>query len=163
MAKELMSPAAAIAMLSEHPVKIAELTAGLNEGQLRTPEKPGEWSCVEILGHLRACADVWEGMVARMLKEKHPSLRYVSPRTWILSTDYNTHTFAGSFSAFKRQRKRLLKKLAALKPTDWQRGASVKTATLVRELNVHYYVHSLASHENRHLAQFAKTVRAVQQ
>ncbi|HRN50996.1 MAG TPA: DinB family protein [Anaerolineales bacterium] len=162
MAKELMPPAAAVALLSELPAKIAELTARLNERQLRQPEKPGEWSCVEILAHLRACADVWEGIVARMLEEKHPTIRYVSPRTWILNTDYNSQTFADSFAAFKLQRKRLLKRLAALKPGQWQRGATVLTATLERELNVHYYIHSLAAHENRHIAQFAKTVRAVQ-
>lgn len=163
MAKELMPPAAAVALLSELPAEIAELTAGLSERQLRQPEKTGEWSCVEILGHLRACADVWESIVARMLEEKHPTIRYVSPRTWILSTDYNRQTFAASFKAFSLQRKRLLKKLAALKPTQWQRGATVLTATLERELNVHYYIHSLAAHENRHIAQFAKTVRAVKQ
>lgn len=158
-----MPPAAAVALLGEQPGQIAELTAGLNERQLRQPEKDGEWSCVEILGHLRACADIWEGIVARMLEEQHPTIRYVSPRTWILGTEYNTQTFADSFAAFTLQRKRLLKKLTALKPAQWQRGATVHTATLVRELNVHYYVHSLASHEKRHLAQFAKTVRAVQQ
>ena len=117
---------------------------------------------MEILAHLRANADVWEGIVARMLEEKHPTIRYVSPRTWILNTDYNSQTFADSFAAFKLQRKRLLKRLAALKPGQWQRGATVLTATLERELNVHYYIHSLAAHENRHIAQFAKTVRAVQ-
>ncbi len=161
MAKELMPPAAVLAQLSAQPGQIAAMTAGLSESELRTVPEPGEWSCVEILGHLRACGDVWGGYVDRMLNEDHPAFRYLSPRTWIRKTDYNQQDFASSFKAFNGQRDKLLAVLTALKPQAWQRGATVKTANRTYERTVHYYAHNLANHEGIHLPQIAKTVRAV--
>lgn len=156
-----MPPAAALALLKEQPGQIAELTAGLSETQLHTPPEPDEWSCAEILGHLRACGDVWGGYIERMLNEDHPAFRYLSPRTWIHETDYNHQKFASSFDAFAAQRTSLLAVLTSLAPQDWQRGATVSTATRTYERTVHYYAHNLANHESIHLHQFAKTVRAV--
>ncbi len=156
-----MPPAAVLAQLKEQPGQIAQLTAGLSEKQLRAAPEPGEWACVEILGHLRACGDVWGGYIERMLDEDHPTFRYLSPRTWIRKTDYNDQEFASSFRLFKAQRSSLLHVLTALKPSDWQRGANVKTTDRTHQRTVHYYAHNLADHEGIHLLQIAKTIRAV--
>lgn len=161
MAKELLSPAATLTALQEQPLQIAAMTQGLNERQLNTAPEPGEWSCLEILAHLRACGDVWGGYIERMLNEENPTFRYLSPRTWIRSTDYAQQKFAPSLAAFSAQRRSLLAILAQLKPKDWQRGASVRTADRVHERDVHYYASNLATHENIHLSQFAKTIKAV--
>lgn len=53
-----------LTLLAETPERIAILTDGLSPAQLQTRPAPDEWSAVEVLAHLRACADVWGGYVA---------------------------------------------------------------------------------------------------
>jgi hypothetical protein len=48
-----------LTMLAAAPARLAELTEGLPAAQLLTPPEPGEWSARDVLGHLRACSDMW--------------------------------------------------------------------------------------------------------
>ena len=96
---------------------------GRNNTQLTF--KPGEdtWSANEILAHLRSCADVWGKSILAMISTNHPTLRYVSPRTWVRKTNYPGLEFRRSLEEFTGQRIELLQRLKALAPADWSRGA----------------------------------------
>ena len=93
-----------------------------------------------------------------MLDEDHPTIRYVSPRGWIKRTDFLERSFAESMHLFAEERTRLVSRLGALPPGDWQRGATFTGTTLGREATVRGYTSRIASHERGHLEQIRRTL-----
>jgi uncharacterized damage-inducible protein DinB len=143
-------------MLADTPARITDVTADQTPEQLRTAPGPGAWSAVDVLAHLRACADVWGGYIDLILAEDHPSIRPVNPTTWIKQTDYREQAFRPSLEAFTAQRAGLLAVLAALSPADWSRALTATWAGKSRERTVHSYAEWLANHEQQHIKQIAR-------
>src|SRR5262249_11408288 len=126
-------------ILGETPPRLESLSKGLAPARLhaRSPEEP--WSANDILAHLRACADVWGKSIMAMIAQDHPTLRYISPRTWIRKKDYPEQEFRVSLEAFEKQREELLGILKTLRTEDWSRGATFTATTKGREQTVLSY------------------------
>jgi hypothetical protein len=150
---------AVLAQLKESARRIELATRGLSAAALRWKPSAESWSVNEVIAHLRACADVWGGSIARMLKEDNPTIRYVSPRGWIRKTDYLELNFEESFAAFRKQREALLLTLQPLDEKGWKRRAQVKAAKL-REETVLSYAERLAQHETGHCVQIERILEA---
>jgi hypothetical protein len=159
MAKKPLAIEKILTLLKENPVTIAELTADLTPKQLRTIPEEGEWTAVDILAHLRSCADVWGGCIATILTEDHPTIRAINPTTWIKKTNYPDLEFQPSFQVFTTQRTELVVLLESCAPADWLRGATVTGAGKPLERTVQFYAQWLAEHERSHLKQFRQIVR----
>lgn len=147
-----------LTMLAAGPPRLAALTTDVAHSHLRTPPGSEEWSAVEVLAHLRACADMWGNCIAAMLAEDHPTLRAVNPRTWVNKTDYRKLEFAPSLRAFTTQRAALLAVLEPLPPEGWARAATVTGAGAVLERTVWFYAQWLARHERPHVKQIERLV-----
>jgi hypothetical protein len=147
-----------LTLLAAAPLRLSSLSAALSPAQLQTAPNDGEWSANEVLAHLRSCADVWGGYIARILAEDGPTIRAVSPRGWIRKTDYLEQAFHSSLRAFTNQRTDLLVTLEPLTPERWSRAATVKHAGKIHQRTVLFYAQSLAGHEARHLEQFERIV-----
>jgi len=145
-----------LALLRETPDSLAELTADLTPGQLRTPPAAGEWSANEVLAHLRACADVWGGCITTVLAEDAPTIRAVNPRTWVQSTDYVDLAFRPSLRSFAAQRAELLAVLEPLPREAWSRTATVTGAGSPLQVTVLSYAQRLARHERPHRKQVGR-------
>jgi hypothetical protein len=150
-----------LALLTETPLRIAALTAGLLPAQLQAAPAPGEWSANEVLAHLRACADMWGNCIAEMIAHDHPTLRSINPRTWIDKTDYREQAFQPSLQAFTTQRTELLAVLEPLAPAGWSRAATVTGAGKILERTVLFYAQWLAEHERPHLKQIERIVNRI--
>src|SRR5215470_20081220 len=111
--------ATVLKLLMATPRRIAGASKNMNKDQLRRKPAADSWSANEVLAHLRACADVWGSSIMAILTQDRPTLRYVSPRTWIKKTNYTSLEFAASFNAFTKQRKGFLKALKPLTDEDW--------------------------------------------
>lgn len=148
-----------LTLLAETPGRIAALTADLSPAQLQTRPAPDEWSAVDVLAHLRACADVWGGCMATILAKDGPTLRAVNPTTWIRGTDYPTQEFQPSLQAFTSQRRELLAVLEPLTPAEWSRAATVTGAGKPLERTVFFYARWLAKHERTHFKQIARIAK----
>jgi hypothetical protein len=146
-------------ILGETPGRISDLTSGLEPVQLRTVPSQGEWSANDVLAHLRACADMWGGRIQAMIAEDRPTLRAVSPRTWIRKTDYPELEFQASLRAFTTQRAELLAALERLPPAGWLREATVTGAGKSLVKTVHFESDGLARHERAHVKQIERIVR----
>ncbi|HMN13091.1 MAG TPA: DinB family protein [Bellilinea sp.] len=146
-------------LLTNGPEKISGIVAPLRPEELKNQWKPGEWSVVEVLAHLRSCADVWEGCMRRIQAEDHPRIKAVNPKLYIRSVNYESLEFAESFAAFKAQRERLLAWLQSLPTEDWLRGATVYGAGKPLARTLLFYAGWLARHERTHYRQFTKIVR----
>jgi len=152
--------ATVLKLLVATPRRITGASKGLNKEQLRRKPAADSWSANEVLAHLRACADVWGSGIMAMLKQDGPTLRYVSPRTWIKKTNYADLEFGVSFRGYANQRKDLLKVLRTLSHHDWLRGASVKVAKKRPEETVLSYAERMARHEAGHCGQVERTLGA---
>ena len=141
--------------LAEAPRRIAVATKGLPKPRLtlRTEEEP--WSVNDILAHLRASADVREKFIDIMLTQDHPTVRYISPRSYIRKTNYPDLAFHESFGAYKKQRNELLKRLGDLSIKDWSRSAIIKERTET----VFSYTRYLTEHESAHCEQIEELVK----
>ncbi len=161
MARQLMTMEQILSILRDTPERLGGLTGDLTDSKLRAAPEPGEWSVTEIAAHLRSCADVWGQAIETIAVTDHPTIRAVSPTTWIESTDYRELAFASSLRAFRKQRDQLLSLLGHLPDQGWSRSAAVVGAGTPLELTVRSYADRLARHERTHWRQVAKTVRAL--
>lgn len=148
-----------LGLLAAMPRRIASLSRGVEISQLHFRPDPDSWSANDVLAHLRACADVWGKSIVKMITLDHPSLRYVSPRSWIRKTDYLELEFRGSLKAFTDQRRELLKALGSLAIKDWSRSATITTQTRDREETVHNYARQIAEHESAHCQQIEAVLK----
>ena len=101
-------------LLEATPHHLASLSRDVDSSRLHFKPDEDTWSANEILAHLRACADTWGKSILKMIAQDHPTIRYVSPRTWIRKTDYPQQEFHSSLEAYTHQRNELLKALRAL-------------------------------------------------
>jgi hypothetical protein len=161
MADRSLTSGQVMAILPETPGRIAAATSGLTPGQLRAAPEDGEWSVNGVLAHLRACADVWGGAIARILGEDRPTIRAVNPRRWIDDTDYPEQDFHRSLAAFTAQRADLLALLEPLGADGWSRAAHILGAGPPLEWTVLHYADRLARHERAHVKQIGRTAEAV--
>ena len=161
MPRRPLSTEQILSILHETPDRLGAMTDGLTEAQLRTRPEPEEWSVIEIVAHLRSCADVWSDAMHSIVATSHPTIRAVNPTTWIEHTDYRQLGFAVTMQAFRTQRRALLALLEPLPARGWTRSATVLGAGTPLELTVHSYAERLARHERTHWRQIAKTVGAV--
>lgn len=144
-----------VALLRAAPLRLAAAADGLPPERLRARPAPDAWSAVEVLAHLRACADVWGGCVDRLLAEDDPTVRAVNPRTYAEGTGYERLEWAPSFAAYEAQRAGLLR---TLETADWSRTATVTGAGRPLRTTVQGYVERLAVHERAHVRQVERTL-----
>jgi hypothetical protein len=142
-----------LTLLAATPRRMASLSKGLENSRLNFKPDKNSWSAKDILAHLHACADVWGESMLAMITQDNPTLRYVSPRTWIRKTDYPELEFRVLLRAFTRQRNGLLVRLKTLSIEDWSRGAVFTGTTQGREQTVFSYVRRMAKHESEHCEQ----------
>jgi uncharacterized damage-inducible protein DinB len=143
--------------LRKTPTHFKRAADGLSDAQLRRPPAKGEWSIVELLAHLRGCADVQGGWITRILGEDTPSIRYHSPRTGMRKTDYVNPDFHETLRGFTQQRNALVKTLSALSEREWSRHAAFTGTTPGWTRTVFEAAHGIAVHEHAHFAQITST------
>src|SRR5688500_18027614 len=95
-----------------------------------------------------------------MTARDHPTLRYVSPRTYIRKTSYATLPFQRSLAAYSAQRANLVQTLTALDLADWSRGATFTGTTRGREATILGYVRRILAHEQEHREHLATMLKA---
>jgi len=150
-----------MALLEATAPRIAELTSSLKPAQLHLPSD-GDWSAVDVLAHLRACADVWGGCMISIMRGT-TTMRAVNPLTWIEKTDYRAQDFARSLRSFAKQRADLLAALRPAPSTDWRRTVTVTGAGAPLRRDALFYGRWMAGHERAHLKQIAKMASALEQ
>jgi len=150
-----------LVLLVESPRHIKMVTTRLDPARLHIAPSEGEWSANQILAHLRACADVWGGSIVAMVREDHPTIRAINPRTLIRDTDYLDSVFRPSLRAYTQQRTELLALLESLSPQDWSRGGTFTGAGKPLERTVLSEADAIARHERLHVKQIARVVGTV--
>jgi hypothetical protein len=125
-------------------VQLFDVTMRLPEYQVNIEKK------IDILAHVRCCADVWGETIDRMLAGDEPTLPYRHPNDCM--KEYANGPFDSSLAAFEVQRGRLLSKLAELTAEEWRQGAEIKG----RRHTVFSQVRRMALHEVGHWGEGSK-------
>lgn len=163
MAPKLMSAEQIVELLSLSPNRIATAIEGVSDDLLASHPEPEEWSPLQVLIHLRACADVWGDVrIVRMLNESEPTIRAINPMTWLPQTDYRSLPFRASLDAFTTQRLSLLERLTAIEPEAWERGATFTGGGKPRRYTVWTEADALARHERAHIKHIKQIDRRCQ-
>jgi len=111
--------------------------ASLNRG--RTP--------IEILAHVRSCADIWSYSIYAILATKEePILAQINTHQWTASLGYTKHPFTPSFQIFRINRLELLSVLRAVTEDSWQKTAIIGD----RQHSVYSQVKRMTLHEVSH-------------
>lgn len=138
-----------LVMLEALPETITAKTEGLSETHLRWSHGKKDWSIVDVLAHLRSCAEIWSFSMYAMLTENNPTLPLLDERRWAKAARYATFEFEHSFQLFCAQRRELLAVLKALEFESWARSANIES----RNHTVFSQARRMALHENEHLDQ----------
>ncbi len=149
-----------LALLTQAPLRLEKATRGfpMTRLYLRTDMEP--WSISDMLAHLRACSDVWGNSIIAMITQDNPTLRYVSPRSWVKKPTYLAQEFAAALESFTQERQKLVKALALLDEAGWARcGTFTGTAPRQRDQTVLSYSDRIVNHEQPHLAQIESLLR----
>ena len=153
MAKDTVSRETVLSLLAAAPDRLAAMTDGLTDEQLKTAPAPGEWSTNDVLAHLRSCADMWGGGIDTILRREQTKMRAVNPRHWIKSTDYPVQAFRPSLESFRVQREGLLRVLDGLSDEEWALSITATGAGKPLQRTVFSFAERLAIHERPHLNQ----------
>jgi hypothetical protein len=145
--------AALLVALMIAPKRFMLLERRLSVVQLNHRASEDDWSVNDVLAHVRACADTWGKSIAAMLERDHPTLRYVSPRSWMKKSGYRELAYRESLRAYIEQRTALVKRLKQLRPEDWQRHALFTGTTRGHDQTVTSYVERITAHELEHCKQ----------
>lgn len=143
-----------VRLLTRTPERITAVAQTLTPAQLHTKANAQTWSANDILAHLRACVDVWGEDIDAMLAHNSPTLRHLSPRTYLRQTNYAALDFGPSFQMFCEQRAELLTKLHSLPLADWSRDAQIKE----RRHTVFSHARRMALHEAAHCEQIESLI-----
>lgn len=147
--------------LRDAPLQMAIVAREATPEQLRTTPAPDEWSAVDILAHLRACADVWGSCIEQILAEDHPTIRAINPRRWIKQTDYRELEFQPSLDVFIRQRAELMTIVEPLPVAAYARTATITGAGRPLERTLRSFAQRLVVHERPHIRQMARAANVL--
>ena len=146
--------------LRSTPQLFKRAASGLTDAQSRRRPENDSWSVIEVLAHLRGCADVRGAWIAKILADESPTIRYVSPRTGMRKTDYVSQEFQLFLREFARQRADLVKTLSSLISADWSRGAAFTGRTPGWTQTVFELARALVDHEQAHFEQVTAAAHA---
>src|SRR5262249_1849530 len=140
-----------VALLTQAPLRLEQATRGLQPTRLYLRSDVEPWSVSDILAHLRACSDVWSKSIIALLPRDNPTLRYVSPRSWMNKPTYREQAFDVALVSFTQEREKLVKALAELDEAGWLRRATFTgVSDRQRDQTVVSYSYRIVSHEQGH-------------
>lgn len=89
-----------------------------------------------------------------MILQDNPTMRYVSPRSWMRKPKYQDQEFDAALEFFTQERQKLVKTLADLNEADWaRRGTFTGTSARLREQTILSYSERIVNNEQPHLDQ----------
>ncbi len=111
----------ALQIIETLPLSLHRLTADLSDEQLRRRPAPGEWSIVEITGHLVDKTEVWGERFRHITSQDRPSLPAFDQDAWVRERDYQAQPFPALAERLGGMLVQLAADLRQLPPDAWER------------------------------------------
>ncbi len=147
--------------VQEHLLSALEAAIkGLDDADLRKPEKPGKWSIMQVIQHL-ADTELVSGYRIRMiLAHDQPPIQAYDQDFWANELKYNDVNLGEALEQLRTLRKANLRLLRSLTPAQMQRfgmHAERGPESIERILKM------IAGHDLVHLNQIERTIKAIKQ
>lgn len=136
-------------VLASTPERIAASAQGLDDAALSYQPAPLAWSALDVLAHLRACANLWTYSIYAMLAVVNPALALLDERRWAKAAGYSQLRFQPSLLSYTLQRQELMAVLRSLPVEKWERTAGIGG----RFHSVFSQARRMAMHEGEHCDQ----------
>ena len=139
-----------LAQLAHNQTIIAEKLAHVPESSAHIKPNPHEWSLIEVVSHLRSCADLAQFRIFAMLAVDTPHLPAIHPRMdWQKIVPYSHLTLQKSLMAYTLQREELLITLRGLNEAGWMRTGIWDN----HAYSIYLVARTMALHEPEHFEQ----------
>jgi hypothetical protein len=145
------SPRALLAFLQATPAVLHTLSLSLTSDQWTKRPQPGEWAFLEVLCHLRDVdAEVNLARVDTVLRDDNAFIAGQMTDQWADERQYILQDGQTALRDLFAARSRLVDKLKAISPADWERSArhTIFGPTQLREL-----VSFMVDHDRLHIQQ----------
>ena len=147
-----------LAVLHDTPDALPRAIHGLTLQQLRTPERPGKWSIVQVLQHLADAEVVWAWRMRLILSQDRPVLTGYDQDRWAERLGYAEADPAQALAEFTVVRRGNLRLLERATPEDLRRvGVHAERG----EESVEHLRRLFAGHDLLHLRQIERIRAAV--
>jgi hypothetical protein len=147
-----------IEMLEAFPAELKRQLQGVSDAALRFRPAAGEWSAIELIGHIIDVGALWPGRTRQMLATDHPILPAVDPE-WVHQRDYQNKQLNFLLLALAEQRAEYVEFLRQLRPGQLARTGVHPTRG---PLSVAEGIAALADHDQIHSRQIATNLVAFQ-
>jgi hypothetical protein len=147
-----------LGVLREGPQSLRNAVAGLAPSQLRTPEREGKWSVLQVVQHL-ADSELVGGFRFRMvLAHDGPALPGYDQDLWADRLRYNESDIETALTDFATLRRGNMRLLERATPADRQR---VMRHSERGDETLDKMIHTYAGHDLVHLRQIARIRAAI--
>ena len=147
---ELLGDQDPLEVLAALPATLDEQVRGLNERQLRQPEKPGKWSIIEIVQHLADSELVWAYRLRTVIALDGVPISGYDQDGWANALRYRYVALEDALTQVRQLRAVNLKLLRSLTPEELQHcGVHSERGPE----SVEHMIRLYAGHDLVHLAQ----------
>ncbi len=155
---DLLGDREPLAVLGATPAALTRAIDGLSDAQLRTAERPGKWSIVQVLQHLADGEVVWAWRMRLILAQDRPPLTGYDQDRWAERLGYDSADPQDAIEQFSVVRKGNLRLLARATPEDLRRvGVHVERG----EESLEHLQRLFAGHDLLHLQQIDRIRAAI--
>jgi FMN phosphatase YigB (HAD superfamily) len=120
----LKTPVGISATLKSTPAAISSMLMGVPETRIKKQPKPGEWSVLETICHLRDVdLKVNIPRVETIINEDNAFITGVDTDKWAEESEYRKQDVKEALDAFVKARMELLALIGEFNDSDWQRPA----------------------------------------
>jgi hypothetical protein len=144
--------------LRKTPVLLAALLSGVDEELAHIRPAEGEWSTIEVIGHLSDAEERALARISAVLQEENPELPGYDQNGLVRERGYQQQALEAVVERLLALRAERLEVLSALTEEQWLRtGISAgKGVTPLTAITCH-----MCWHDTNHLAQIANNLAAV--
>lgn len=155
---ELLGPRDPMVTMPELPDSVEKLVAGLDDAQLRRPEKPGKWCVMEVVQHLADTEIVYGYRVRKTLADPGTVIAGYDQDVWARTLRYGKADLAIALAQLRTLRTANLALLASLSTAEWERAGTHSERGLE---SVRQTVRLVAGHDFVHRNQIARIKTAI--
>jgi len=148
----------ALGQLAAFPERLKQQVQGLADPALRFRPAEGEWSAVEVVGHLIDVEALYSARIRQMLASDNPAFAPFSPDELVRQRDYQNKQIAFLLITLAERRAEHLEFLRMLRPAQLARMGTHPTRG---PLSAAELIRGLAGHDVNHSNQIANNLAAL--
>ncbi len=119
--KKVLGDRDPFAVQHETADRLEEATRGLNNEHLRTPERPGKWSVIQVVQHLADTEIALAFRSRKVLAEDTPDIQGYDQDRWASALHYNGTRLGDALAQFRVLRNVNLRLYRSLSPEELER------------------------------------------